>query len=195
MLFSDQQHPTGSLRDFYRQTSGGKVLITGSVHSWLRMANPYEFYTGNASGTNPHSYPGNAQGLCEEAVREAKRAGILFPPDLDLFGDGNVTALFVVHAGLGAETLPSPQNKREIWSHKWFMPNPVPVLRLNSIRPTWRLSGTLGWQRVVDETALSAWRRCVIQLPAAILGDATRGRQESVGGKARWWGCEVERRR
>jgi hypothetical protein len=55
--------------------------------------------------------------------------------------------------------------------------DPAPgVLRLNSIRPTWRLSETLGWQRVVDETALSAWRRCVSQLPAAILGDPTRWR-------------------
>jgi hypothetical protein len=27
-----------------------------------------------------------------------------------------------------------------------------PVLRLNSIRPTWPLSGTLGLQRIVDQT-------------------------------------------
>jgi hypothetical protein len=56
-----------------------------------------------------------------------------------------------------------------------------PVLRLNSIHPTWRLSETLGGQRVVDGTALPAWRRFAGQLAAAILGDPTRWRQESVG--------------
>jgi hypothetical protein len=32
------------------------------------------------------------------------------------------------------------------------------------------------------------WRRRVSQLAAAILGNPTRWRRESVGGKARWWG-------
>ena len=58
------------------------------------------------------------------------------------------------------------------------------VLRLNPIHPTWRLSETLGWQRVVDETALPAWRRCVSHLPR-------RPREESVGGEARRWTSSV----
>jgi len=127
MLFSDKQYPTGSLLDFYREVSCGKVSVTGSVHGWFRMPHPYTYYTHNSSGTNGNSYPSNAQGLAEDAVKAAKDAGVAFPKELDPFGDGNVAALFVVHAGLGAETLPSPQNKNEIWSHKWYMPNPVSV--------------------------------------------------------------------
>jgi len=125
MLFSDKQYPTGSLRDFYREVSCGKVSVTGSVHGWLRMSRPYAYYVNKSSGTNAELYPANAQGLCEEAVRVAMAASVPFPRELDLFEDGNITALFVVHAGLGAESLSSPQDKNEIWSHKWFMPNPV----------------------------------------------------------------------
>jgi hypothetical protein len=66
----------------------------------------------------------------------------------------------------------------------WAEPCPSPKFH----PPTWRLSETLGWQCVVDQTALPAWRRRVSQLAAAILGDPTRWRRESVGGKARWWG-------
>jgi immune inhibitor A len=126
MLFSTGQYPTGSLLDYYREVSGGKVTVNGAVHGWLRMPEPYSYYVANGSGVEaPAHYPGNAQGLAEDAVKAAITANVPFPPTLDLFGDGNVTALFIVHAGLGAESLPPAQAKREIWSHKWFMPNPI----------------------------------------------------------------------
>ena len=40
LLFSRDVYPTGSMRDFYKEVSLGKVDITGSVHGWFRMPNP-----------------------------------------------------------------------------------------------------------------------------------------------------------
>lgn len=126
MLFSDGQYPTGSLRDYYRQASCGKVTVEGSIHGWLRLPKPYSHYTNGGSGLDePAHYPANAQGMAEDAVKTALAAGVPFPAGLDLFGDGNVAALFVVHSGMGAETLSPAQGKHEIWSHKWFLPNPI----------------------------------------------------------------------
>ena len=40
LLFSKDVYPTGSMRDFYKEVSLGKVDIIGSVHGWFRMPNP-----------------------------------------------------------------------------------------------------------------------------------------------------------
>ncbi len=104
LLFSDRAFPTGSLRDYYREASGGRVDVDGAVHGWLRMPQRYGYYTNGESGMKPASYPRNAQRLAEHAVRAARAARVPFPADLDALGDGAVTGLVVVHAGPGAET-------------------------------------------------------------------------------------------
>jgi immune inhibitor A len=125
LLFSHGAHPTGSMRDFYLEASNGKVDVHGSVHGWLRMPQSYAWYVNGDSGT-ASTYPRNCQGLAEDAVQVALQAGVPFPPDLDKLGHGSVTALFIVHAGRGAEVLPTvPQQKMEIWSHKWTLQQPV----------------------------------------------------------------------
>lgn len=125
LLFSKGVHPTGSMRDFYAEASNGKVDVVGSVHGWLRMPQSYAYYVGNASGTDS-PYPNNCKKLAEDAVSKALASGVSFPAELDKLGRGVVTALFIVHSGRGAEGLQSvPEQKREIWSHKWTMENPV----------------------------------------------------------------------
>jgi immune inhibitor A len=127
LLFSNAVYPTGSMRDYYREVSLGKVEITGSVHGWLRMPQPYSFYTNGESGTKWNSYPRNAPRLAEDAVNVALQNGVQFEPGLDKFNQGIVTALFIVHAGRGAEIMPASTRKNEIWSHKWQLKNSVQV--------------------------------------------------------------------
>ena len=127
LLFSDRVFPTGSLRDFYREVSGGRVDVEGAVHGWLRMPQRYAYYTNNESGMKSASYPHNAQRLAEHAVKKALAAGVPFPADLDALGEHAVTGLFIVHAGPGAETFRPPLDKGHIWSHKWNLRTPVRV--------------------------------------------------------------------
>lgn len=127
MLFSDGIYPTGSMRDYYSEVSLGKVKVSGLVHGWFRMPNPYSYYTNGESGTKWESYPRNAPRLAEDAVKVALNAGIDFPDTLDKLSQGVVTALFIVHAGRGAEVMPRALRGTEIWSHKWQLRNPVKV--------------------------------------------------------------------
>lgn len=127
LLFSKDTHPTGSMRDFYREVTLGKVDITGTVHGWLRMPNVYSYYTNGESGTEWASYPRNAPRMAEDAINAAKQAGIEFESQLDVLNDGTVTALFIIHAGLGAETLNASIRGNHIWSHKWMMRRPIEV--------------------------------------------------------------------
>ena len=114
LLFSKDVYPTGSMRDFYKEVSLGKVDIIGSVHGWFRMPNPYSYYTNGESGTRWASYPHNAPRLTEDAVQVALQKGVTFEPQLDKFKQGIVTALFIVHAGRGAEVMPPSTRGHEI---------------------------------------------------------------------------------
>lgn len=119
MLFSSGTYPTGSMRDFYKEISYGKLAITGEVSGqggatagWYRAPQAYTAYTNNDYGTG--TYPNNAQKLVEELVDLA--APFVNFADYDNDGDGFVDALFVVHAGPGAEVT---GNQNDIWSHQW----------------------------------------------------------------------------
>ena len=52
-----------------------------------------------------------------DAIAAALKAGVTFRPELDARGEGIVAKLFIVHAGLGAETLHPSIHGSEIWSH------------------------------------------------------------------------------
>jgi immune inhibitor A len=127
LLFSESVYPSGSMRDYFRETSLGKVDVTGSVHGWFRMPLPYSYYTNRESGMSPTSYPRNGQRMAEDAVRVALQTGVVFERELDKLGEGIITALFIVHAGRGAEVLHPTIAGNEIWSHKWNLGNPVQV--------------------------------------------------------------------
>jgi immune inhibitor A len=127
MLFSEGTFPTGSMRDFYRSVSGfdgasSGIDIQGEVHGWLRLPQPLSFYANGESGMSP-TFPTNAQGLARDAVAAALAEGVDFTP-YDVLGENMVTALFVVHAGSGAEQTLS---RDDIWSLKWVIPNGVDV--------------------------------------------------------------------
>ncbi|WP_454643451.1 M6 family metalloprotease domain-containing protein [Bradyrhizobium liaoningense] len=128
LLFSEGKYPTGSMRDFYREASHGKVDVTGTVHGWLRMPQPYAYYTNGQSGMQAASYPRNAQRLAEDAVKAARDKGVQFDPSLDKFKRGIITALFIIHSGRGAEEMQTVALQgKHIWSHKWNLRNAVEV--------------------------------------------------------------------
>jgi immune inhibitor A len=127
MLFSIDAFPSGSMRDFYRRVSGWNgadrgVDVVGEVFGWYRMPHPLAFYADDNSGM-ADSFPRNAQGMARDAVQAALADGVGFD-GYDAFGEGRVTALFIIHAGAGAETTGS---RNDIWSHKWVIPDGLRV--------------------------------------------------------------------
>jgi len=125
MLFGvDGAFRTGSMRDYYRKVSNFKagtkpagIDVQGQVFGWFRMPQPMSFYTNNNSGFG-NDAPRNAQGMARDAIAAAMAAGVNFKP-FDALGEKTVTALFIIHAGHGAE---ETGLKTDIWSHKWTVP-------------------------------------------------------------------------
>lgn len=122
LLFSVGTHPTGSMRDFYREVSRGAFDISGVVTAWYTAPRTYAEYTSGAGGFGQP--PGNARQMALDALT-------LADPDIDLTqfdndgpdgaphsgdDDGMVDALFVVHAGPGGE---ETADQDDIWSHQW----------------------------------------------------------------------------
>lgn len=128
MLFGDSGvFLNGSMREYYRGISnfnaptGDGIDVQGKVHGWLRLPNPSSFYTDGASGMGRG--PRNAQSMASDAVQVALAEGIDFSP-YDNLNEGVVTALFIIHAGRGAEETGS---KDDFWSLKWVVPTLIPV--------------------------------------------------------------------
>jgi immune inhibitor A len=120
LLFTDDES-AASMRNYYREVSRGAIDIDGEVHGWLRMPRNLSFYASQSSGTSG-TQP-NAQTLAADAVQAAIAAGVDFS-SFDALGEDLVTALFVVHAGRGAEETGNPD---DIWSLKWVTPQPIDV--------------------------------------------------------------------
>ncbi|MDP9696680.1 UNVERIFIED_ORG: immune inhibitor A [Arthrobacter globiformis] len=129
MLFSEGVFPSGSMRDFYRKVSGfdagthAGIDVVGEVRGWFRMPRPSTFYTNGNSGMS-ESFPRNSQGLALDAVQAALAEGVVFDPSFDALNEKTVTALFIVHAGRGAE---QTRSRNDFWSLKWIVPGGVDV--------------------------------------------------------------------
>lgn len=135
MLFSSGSFPTGSMRDFYRQVSGfdevtGDGLdVQGEIHGWYRLPQPLSYYANGNSGMS-ENFPSNVQGMARDTVAAAVAEGVDFS-GYDIFGERIVTALFIIHAGSGAEQTLSAD---DLWSLKWVLPQDVSVGSNLSVR-------------------------------------------------------------
>ena len=95
LFFSTGTLPHGSVREYFREVSGGKVTITGEVVGPFRMPLPLSTYGGGGSGTdNPAP---NARTMAREAATQADAVVDFKPYDNDR--NGFVDAFIVVHAG------------------------------------------------------------------------------------------------
>jgi immune inhibitor A len=111
-----------SMANFYRQLSYGALDLTGEVIGYIRAPQPYSYYTATESGTGS-KYPQNTPGLLNDALTIFCQNDSLTRFDVDK--DGFVDAIFLIHAGAGAEAEPNPtKRKKMIWSHKWTLPHP-----------------------------------------------------------------------
>jgi len=115
MLFSSGTYQNGSMHDYFAECSYGKLNVTGDVFGWYRMPQNYAYYVDGQNGFG--NYPNNVQKLVQDAVFAAN-TDVNFS-DYDLDGDGIVDALFIIHAGTGAEVT---GNANQIWSHRWSIP-------------------------------------------------------------------------
>ena len=116
LLSSQGTYPTGSLRDFFLENSYGNVDVLVTIAGWFRMPQTYAYYVDGNYGFN--AYPQNAQKMAEDAVWAADPTVDFSQFDNDY--DGYVDALFIVHAGPGAEVTGNPN---DIWSHAWCTVN------------------------------------------------------------------------
>lgn len=116
LLSSVGGYALGSMRDYYLEASYGAVEMITAVVGWFRMPQLYTYYTNNNYGFG--SYPMNAQKMAEDAVWAADPTVDFSQFDND--NDGYVDALFVIHAGQGAEVT---GNTNHIWSHAWSTVN------------------------------------------------------------------------
>lgn len=98
---------TGSIRDFYIENSYGQFDVISTISGWYTANNNFSYYSANTGA--------NAYVLVGEAV--AKADPYVDYSQYDNDGDGWVDALYVVHAGPGAEALPVAVRDNYIWSH------------------------------------------------------------------------------
>ncbi len=95
LLNQPNYNGTGSLKDYFLQSSFGKLDVTVDVIDWVTAPNDYEYY-GNNNGY------GVARELVRFAVDQAELNGVDFS-QYDNDNDGDVDGIMVVHAGQGAE--------------------------------------------------------------------------------------------
>lgn len=135
MLFLRGASPGGSMTDYYDENSGGRFRLEGVVLGWYRMPRPYAEYVGKAAGLG--AYPGNSQGLAEDAVRAADPQVNFAAHDSDgpdgvpdtMDDDGNIDLLMVIHAGPQAGSFGDMQN---LLSVAWWMKDPVRLDGVNA---------------------------------------------------------------
>jgi len=119
-----------SLREYYRNNSRGRLIISGRVTpKWLTMPHSYDYYVNGDAGLDFGSYPRSAQKLAEDAMAAAYNE---FGNDLSYFDndgpdgipssgddDGYIDAVAVVHAGQGGEVLClDPTGCNQLWAHE-----------------------------------------------------------------------------
>lgn len=126
-LFSRNEHPGGSMTDYYLENTGGRLILTGEVKGWYRMPERYSTYVAGAAGLS--FYPGNTQGMVRDAAVTADpdiNYGLYDTDGPDgvadtVDDDKRVDLLIVMHSGSGNEGSSSPQELRAV---AWFLPDP-----------------------------------------------------------------------
>lgn len=107
---------SGTMRDYFRKVSYNTLdVITVNLPStiaWQSAAQTYAYYCNAQNGLG--AYPQNTQHLVEDVVQMVNPTVDFSQYDND--GNGTVDALFIVHAGPGAEYTGSGN---DIWSHAW----------------------------------------------------------------------------
>jgi len=102
--------PTGSVFDYYRSVSGGRLRVVGKVVAIVHLDNPKSYYANNSWGLS-NSLPQNSAGALLEALGKCSSQVDWSEYDHDL--DGRVDTVWLLHSGLGGENTVSRDN---LWS-------------------------------------------------------------------------------
>ena len=108
--------PTGSVKDFYQETSYGKMTLNSTVIAWVTLPHN-EAYYGNGSDGLQGAFPNNSQGMVRDALDLADP--LVNFGDYDTDNDGYVDAIDIIHSGYAAET--GGGGKNWMWSHRWSL--------------------------------------------------------------------------
>ncbi len=108
--------PTGSVKDYYKETSYGTLTLNSTVIAWVTLPQT-EAYYGNGTSGLQGSYPANAQGMIRDALNAADP--IVNFGQFDADNDGYVDAITIIHSGYAAETGGGGGNW--MWSHRWSL--------------------------------------------------------------------------
>ncbi|MFC4068844.1 M6 family metalloprotease domain-containing protein [Actinoplanes subglobosus] len=118
LFFSTGVLPNGSVREYYREVSGGLIDLVGKTVGPLRLPRPLSWYANGNFGIGRPSGAPRANIMAQDAARAAD--GIVDFTSYDNDGNGFVDAFVIVHAGRGGEETRRPG---DIWSHKWVLPS------------------------------------------------------------------------
>ena len=136
LIFSEGTFSTGSVHDYYKTVSKGKINIVGEVTGWHTLPHPYSFYVGKKNGRDGGGYPNNAKKMVEDAVSILLSNGSITWDKYDINNDGFIDAFCVVHAGRGAEVIvDEEERKKAIWSHKWQTQRMIKVTQNTHVSP------------------------------------------------------------
>jgi immune inhibitor A len=114
LFFSTGSIATGSVKEYFKEASGGLINLEGQVVGPFKLSNTMAHYANGNSGTG--NVEPNARTMAREAAVAANPTVNYAPFDND--GNGFVDAFIVIHAGPGAEVT---GNVNHIWSHKWVL--------------------------------------------------------------------------
>lgn len=117
LFFSTGVLPHGSVREYYRDVTGGLIDITGQVVGPYQLPQTLAWYANGNFGIGRPSGTPRANIMAQDAAGAADPAVNFAPYDND--GNGFIDAFIVVHAGQGGE---QTGNSGDIWSHKWTLP-------------------------------------------------------------------------
>jgi immune inhibitor A len=116
LFFSTGVLPHGSVKEYYKEVTGGLIDIAGEVVGPFTLSQNMSHYANGKSGIG--SMQPNARTMAQEVATLVNPAVNFAPYDND--GNGFVDAFIVMHAGSGAEVT---GNNNDIWSHKWVLPS------------------------------------------------------------------------
>ena len=118
LFFSTGVLPNGSVKEYFREVTGGLVDIVGEVAGPFQLPQTNAWYANNNFGIGKPSGTARANIMARDAAVAADPTINFGQYDND--GNGFVDAFIVVHPGGGGE---QTGNSNDIWSHKWTLPS------------------------------------------------------------------------
>jgi len=122
LFFSTGVLPNGSVKEYYKEVTGGLVYLIGEVVGPFRLPQTLAWYANNNFGIGRPTGQPRANIMARDAAAAADPSVNFSLYDND--GNGFIDAFIVVHAGGGGEQTGNPG---DIWSHKWTLPAARPA--------------------------------------------------------------------